>query len=92
MLLYTKYNEPKNFRKAYYNLEILKKEPNYFPILAYEARRFFGSNAEWVTAFESIIEKEPRDLLDVLELLVDIISEKCDKIIIKNYKQYKRKD
>ena len=78
LLIYARKAKGTNFRRAYFNFEILNNKSNYFEILAYESRVFFDNNKDWEKAFEDIKEKEPKDFFDILLLLVDNISKKKD--------------
>ena len=75
LLLFANYNSKKS-RKAYFNLEILNKNKQYFEILAYESRHLFDDNKTWEKAFISINNHGKRDPLSIISLLITLVSSK----------------
>ena len=61
-----------NTRKAYFNLEVLQKSPEFFKIIAYEARRLFKNKEDWKSSFHKIVEK---DLKSPLAMILNIIED-----------------
>ena len=75
MLLFAN-NNTKKSRKAYFNLEILKSNKQYFEILAYESRNLFDDNETWKNTFIEIKDKEKRDPLSIISYLITKVSSK----------------
>ena len=69
-------NNTKKSRKAYFNLEILKSNKQYFEILAYESRNLFDDNETWKNTFIEIKDKEKRDPLSIISYLITKVSSK----------------
>ena len=78
LLLLANYNI-KNKRKAYFNLETLKTNKNYFEIIAYETRHLFDTKETWKKLFISIQENDIKEPLSIINYLIKEFSQKKDK-------------
>ncbi len=61
---------------AYYNLEALSKEKNYFEIIAYESRNLFENNEDWKEIFLEISNLGIKEYFDILIKLIELIPNK----------------
>ena len=78
LLSFSNYNR-KKIRKAYFNLEVLKSNKQYFEIIAYEARHLFDDNDSWKNAFIKIKEREP---FAIIKSLIKLVSSKITEKFI----------
>ena len=78
LLSFSNYNR-KIIRKAYFNLEVLKSNKQYFEIIAYEARHLFDDNDSWKNAFIKIKEREP---FAIIKSLIELVSSKIEEKFI----------
>ena len=75
LLLFNNHNT-KNKRKVYFNIEALKRNYNYFEIIAYETRHLFDSKEIWKNTFIYLQEKEIKDPFDIINYLIELLSQK----------------
>ena len=75
LLSFANYNK-KNVRKAYFNLEILKSEKQYFEIIAYESRNLFDNNESWKNTFLQIKKERNSKVIDIIIFLIRLASSK----------------
>ena len=78
LLSFSNYNR-KIIRKAYFNLEVLKSNKQYFEIIAYEARHLFDDNDSWKNAFIKIKERDP---FAIIKSLIETVSSKTEEKFI----------
>ena len=77
-LLEFKADQSSENRIAYFNLEALSTQENYFEILAYESRKLFENNEEWKELFLKIKESNVKGFFKIILKLLDLIPKsKC---------------
>ena len=63
----------KSKKVAYYNIEVLSKEDNYFEIIAYESRHLFEKNEEWKNIFLEVLKSNLKGYFNILIKLIELI-------------------
>ena len=80
-LLAFNFKKESSIKKAYFNLEALKKRKKFIEIIIYESQNLFDSKEEWKEAFILLLNtiNDTRNFLRILLNLIKLITEKYIK-------------